>query len=152
MSDLALHRREDGCFDLDFSEADHDLLTTDSLENVVIISIGTYARERNLDKVANLSPVVGGWWGDALDEKGTLGGYLYEAFPGKLTDGTARRIETLVVDALQWMVNDGVAKSVKCGAEIVDDEVVSIQITIERPDGESVAMLYEIKWKATDGI
>ena len=152
MSDLALHRREDGCFDLDFSEADHDLLTTDSLENVVIISIGTYARERNLDKVANLSPVVGGWWGDALDEKGTLGGYLYEAFPGQLTDGTARQIETLVVDALQWMVNDGVAKSVKCGAEIVDNEVMSIQITIERPDGESVAMLYEIKWKATDGI
>lgn len=152
MSDLALHRREDGCFDLDFSEADHDLLTTDSLENVVIISIGTYARERNLNKVANLSPVVGGWWGDALDEKGTLGGYLYEAFPGKLTDGTARQIETLVVDALRWMTNDGVAKSVKCGAEIVGNEVMSIQITIERPDGESVAMLYEIKWKATDGI
>lgn len=152
MSDLALHRREDGCFDLDFSEADHDLLTTDSLENVVIISIGTYARERNLNKVANLSPVVGGWWGDALDEKGTLGGYLYEAFPGKLTDGTARQIETLVVDALRWMANDGVAKSVKCGAEIVGNEVMSIQITIERPDGESVAMLYEIKWKATDGI
>lgn len=152
MSDLALHRREDGCFDLDFSEVDHDLLTTDSLENVVIISIGTYARERNLNKVANLSPVVGGWWGDALDEKGTLGGYLYEAFPGKLNDGTARRIETLVVDALQWMVNDGVAKSVKCGAEIVGNEVMSIQITIERPDGESVAIIYEIKWKATDGI
>ena len=69
-----------------------------------------------------------------------------------MTDGTARRIEKLVVDALQWMVNDGVAKSVKCSAEIVDDEVMSIQITIERPDGESVAMLYEIKWKATDGI
>lgn len=152
MSDLALHRREDGCFDLAFSEADHDLITTDSLENVVIISIGTYARERNLDKVANLSPVVGGWWGDALDEKGTLGGYLYEAFPGKLTDATARQVETLVVEALSWMVKDGVAKSVKCNAEIVDNEVMSIEIKIEKPDSETVAMLYEIKWKATDGI
>lgn len=152
VSDLALHRREDGCFDLAFSEADHDLLTTDGLENVVVISIGTYARERRLSKVANLAPVVGGWWGDALDEKGTLGGYLYEAFPGKLTNDTARRVEGLVVEALAWMVKDGVAKSAKCLAEIVDDETMSVKITIERPDGENEALTYEIKWKATDGI
>ena len=44
------------------------------------------------------------------------------------------------------------AKSVKCSAEIVDKETMSIKITIERPDSENVALLYEIKWKATDGI
>ena len=107
MSDLALYRRSSGDFDLAFDEDKGDLLTSDSLENAVVISIGTYARERNLGKVANLKPNVGGWWGDALSEKGNLGGYLYEAFPGKLTDVTARSVENLVNESLAWMVEDG---------------------------------------------
>ena len=152
MSDLALYRREDGCYDLDFNGAVGDLLTTNTLENAVVISIGTYARERKLGKVANLKPVIGGWWGDALSEKGNLGGYLYEAFPGKLTDVTARSVENLVNESLAWMVEDGVAKSVSCKAEVADEETMNVTITIQRPDGNDDAYAYEIKWMATDGI
>ena len=152
MSDLALYRREDGCYDLDFDGAVGDLLTSDSLENAVVISIGTYARERKLGKVANLKPVIGGWWGDALSEKGNLGGYLYEAFPGKLTEVTARSVENLISEALSWMVEDGVAKSVGCKAEIADEKTMNVTITIQRPDGNDDAYAYEIKWMATDGI
>lgn len=153
MSDLALYRRSDGNFDLTFDEGRGDLLTSDSLENAVVISIGTYARDRYLGKSANLKPLIGGWWGDALDEKGNLGGYLYEAFPEKLTDETARSVETLVVEALSWMVEDGVAKSIGCDAKIVGDETMNLTVTVERPDGDQDGVFaYELKWKATDGI
>lgn len=152
MSDLALYRRSDGNFDLAFDEGGGDLLTSDSLENAVVISIGTYARERYLGKSANLKPLIGGWWGDSLDEKGTLGGYLYEAFPGKLTGVTARSVENLISEALSWMVEDGVAKSVGCKAEVADEEMMNITVTIHRPDGNDDAYAYEIKWMATDGI
>lgn len=152
MSDLALYRRSSGDFDLAFDEDNGDLLTSDSLENAVVISIGTYARERNLGKVANLKPNVGGWWGDALSEKGNLGGYLYEAFPGKLTDVTARSVENLVNESLAWMVEDGVANSVGCKTEIAAEETMNITVTIQRPDGGNDAYAYEIKWMATDGI
>ena len=152
MSDLALYRRSDGNFDLAFDEGGGDLLTSDSLENAVVISIGTYARERYLGKSANLKPLIGGWWGDSLDEKGTLGGYLYEAFPGKLTGVTARSVENLISEALSWMVEDGVAKSVGCKAEVADEETMNITVTIHRPDGNDDAYAYEIKWMATDGI
>lgn len=152
MSDLALFRRSSGDFDLAFDEVKGDLLTSDSLENAVVISIGTYARERNLGKVANLKPNVGGWWGDAISENGNLGGYLYEAFPGKLTEVTARSVENLISEALSWMVEDGVAKSVGCKAEIAAEETMNITVTIERPDGGDNAYAYEIKWMATDGI
>ena len=151
MSDLALYRRNSGDFDLAFDKDEGDLLTSDSLENAVVISIGTYARERKLGKVANLKPNVGGWWGDSLDEKGTLGGYLYEAYPGNLNASTAKFVETLVVEALAWMMEDGIAKSVGCKAEI-SDEVMTAAVTIERPDGRNDAFAYEFKWKATDGI
>ena len=152
MSDLALTRREDGDFDLAFDAGRGDLLTADSLENSVIISIGTYARERNLGNAANLKPNVGGWWGDALDEEGTLGGYLYEAFPGKLTEETAEAVENLCAEALKWMVDDGVAKAVNCEAGIVENAVLSLVVTIERPEGDSEVFLYEFNWSATDGI
>ena len=152
MSDLALFRRSSGDFDLAFDEVKGDLLTSDSLENAVVISIGTYARDRKLGSIANLKPVVGGWWGDALSEKGNLGGYLYEAFPGKLTEVTARSVENLVNESLVWMVEDGVAKSVSCKTEIADEETMNVTVTIERPDGGDNAYAYEIKWMATDGI
>lgn len=152
MSDLALYRRSSGDFDLAFDEDKGDLLTSDSLENAVVISIGTYARERKLGKVANLKPNVGGWWGDALSEKGNLGGYLYEAFPGKLTDVTARSVENLVNESLAWMVEDGVANSVGCKTEIAAEETMNITVTIQRPDGGNDTYAYEIKWMATDGI
>lgn len=152
MSDLAIYRREDGDFDLQFDAGRGDLLVTDSLENAVAISIGTYARERNLGNVANLTPNIGGWFGDALDEEGTLGGYLYEAFPGKLTEETARSVENLAAEALKWMVDDGVAKSVSCVAGIADNMMLDLTVIIERPEGDSEAFLFELNWSATDGI
>lgn len=153
MSDLALYRRSSGDFDLAFDEVKGDLLTSDSLENAVVISIGTYARERKLGKVANLKPNVGGWWGDALDEKGTLGGYLYEAFPGKLIESTARQVEVLCSEALAWMVDDGVAKSVSCVVEIDGEQRMNVNILIEKSDGEKdESFLYELNWSVLDGI
>lgn len=153
MSDLTLYRRSSGDYDIAFDEVNGDLLTSDSLENAVVISIGTYARERKLGKVANLKPNVGGWWGDALDEKGTLGGYLYEAFPGKLTDDTARRVEKLCDEALEWILDDGIAQSIYHSVEIIDNETMSLTIGITRPDGsQDGPYMYELKWKATYGI
>ena len=68
MSDLALYRRPDGNYDLDFDKAVGDLVKTESLANVVILSIGSYARNRRLGNSANLKPSFGGWWGDTFDE------------------------------------------------------------------------------------
>lgn len=156
MSDLALKSMPNGSFDLDFSEESKDLLLTDSLYNAVAISIGTYARDRNLKpNAAVLEPQIGGWWADAIDPLGTLGGYIYEAFPGKLTSETFDKIKELVVEALNWMVEDGIAKSVDCEVtEKIDDEneLVEIEVTIEKPDGTTDDYKYELNWKATNGI
>lgn len=151
MSDLALYRRPDGNYDLDFDKAVGDLLTTDSLENAVIVSIGSYARERKLGREANLKPCVGGWWGDALDESGTLGGYLYEAFPGKMNDDTARSVKKLVEESLEWMVDDGVVKSVSSSAT-VDGGSITVAVVITANSGDDEMFDYSFKWGDTDGI
>lgn len=152
MSDLALKAMPNGSFDLDFDEKSNDLLLTDSLFNAVGISIGTYARDRKAKPgIAVLDPKIGGWWADALDPVGTLGGYLYEAFPGKLTAATAESVKVLVIEALRWMIDDGVAKSVSCEAE-VGEESLDLTVVIEKPDGVSEDYRYELNWIATNGI
>ncbi len=145
-----LKRLEDGTCDLDFESM--DLVTTDGLENAVILSLGTFARERSLDNVpTNLKPVRGGWWGDALDDKGTLGGNLYEVLPSKGTDASLREVEKLAGESLQWLVDDGIAKSVVCTAKFKGSLIV-FGVVIVKPDGDESNFAYEMNWEATRGI
>lgn len=150
MADLALKRCSDGSFDLDFKSS--DLVTTDALENAIAISIGTYARERNLDvNKANLEPCKGGWWGDALDATGTLGGYLYEAFPGKLVESTAADVRRLVEESLKWLVDDGVATKVECETAI-DGDVLTISVKVQKPNGSDESFSYSKNWAAQNAV
>lgn len=152
MSDIALERQSDGSFDLCFNDSTNDLEVSDGLYNAVIISIGTFARSRNLPvNKANLAPSFGGWWADALDGKGTLGGYLYEAFPGKLDEATAEKVKNLAVESLLWMKEDGIANKVECEAKIEGENIV-LYITITKPDGAAETFEYELNWEATNGI
>ena len=153
MSDIALKAKQDGSFDLDFDEKSKDLLLTDSLYNAVAISIGTYARKRDLKlNSAVLDPQIGGWWADALDPLGTLGGYLYEACPGQLTDATISKLKDIVAEALEWMIEDGVAKTVDCEVVAEENDIVAVTVAIEKPDGATDNYKYELNWMATNGI
>lgn len=153
MSDIALVEKQDGSFDLDFDEKSKDLLLTDSLYNAVAISIGSYARNRNLKpNSAVLDPQIGGWWADALDPLGTLGGYLYEAYPGKISQETLVKLKDLVVESLQWMIDDGVAKSTDCEVSVGEKDFVTISVAIKKPDGTTDDYKYELNWMATNGI
>ena len=147
MSDLALKRLSDGCFDLDFDGL--DLLLTNTLENAVIISIGSYAREVT-GETANTEPDIGGWWGDAVEDNLIkLGGYLHKAFHKKLTNATCRDIEGFVNDALKWMVNDGIAKETSCSASISGSKMISMTVIITKPSGSPETFTYEFNWEAT---
>ena len=69
------------------------------------------------------NPTLGGWWGD-LDDK--IWAVIYEAFPGKLNDATARSLKKLVEESLEWMVNDGVVKSISCSALLKEKLLLSM--------------------------
>lgn len=151
VSDLLLKRLENGAFDLDFDDESCDLLTTESLENAVVLSLGTFARERSLDNVkSNLNPSIGGWWADSLSDVG-MGSNVYESIPGKNVDATVKSVEKEAMEALQWMIGDGVAGSVSCSAK-VNGEIVVIAVKIVKPDGGEVNYAYEMNWEATRGI
>lgn len=148
--DLTLKQTSNGSFDLDFDG--DDLKTDNSLRNAVALSIGTYARDRKTpqNKII-VGPVTTGWWGDALDAEGTLGGYLYEAFPGKSSEEVVSEVESLVLEALEWMKKDGIAADVKASAS-ASDGILNISVEIFEPDGKSEDYAFEINWRATDEL
>ena len=71
--------------------------------------------------------------------------------------GTADKLKTLVKEALEWMVEDGIAKTIECDVNIIDDKLFGgktavIEVVINKPDGEYENYNFEINWKATNGI
>lgn len=77
-----------------------------------------------------------GWWGDALasdayDEWGSL---LWTAVVGKNTPETLRKVEDFSEAALNWMIKDKVAKTIKATA-IAQGEALYLSIAI---DGEPI--------------
>jgi len=152
VSDLLLKNLEDGTCDLDFDSVSLDLKTSDSLFNCVTLSLGTFAREKKLEKViSNLNPSIGGWWGDSLNAEYNLGSNVYEAIPGKSVDSSLKDVERLSKDALQWLVDDGIAQSVGCSAKF-EGSVIVIGVVIAKPSGEVAEYSYELNWEATSEV
>jgi len=57
---------------------------------------------------------------------------------GKVDGQTAGTLERMVRESLRWLVADGLAGSVECGAERNGRNRIDYMVTITRPDGPPV--------------
>jgi phage gp46-like protein len=92
-----------------------------SIKEIVRMSIGT-------DK--------GAWWADP--------GFGSELWllkkEGKVDGQTAGKLERMVRESLQWLVDDGVAGAVDCAAERNGKSRIDYQVTVTRPDASPVTV------------
>jgi len=65
---------------------------------------------------------------------------------GKVDGLTAGTVERMAREALQWLVDDGLARSVACRAECNGKNRIDYVVTITRPDG-TLAQVKEV-WNA----
>lgn len=100
-------------------------MTLGKLENwkdireLVLMSVGT-------DK--------GKWW--AYPE---FGSELWQLrLTGKVDGNTAGTVRRMVLDSLQWLIDDGLAKKIECVAERADKNRVNYMVTVTRPDGTDI--------------
>jgi phage gp46-like protein len=90
-----------------------------SIPELVSMSIGT-------DK--------GTWWADPA-----FGSDLWLLKKeGKVDGQTAGKLERIVRESLQWLVDDGLAVTVDCAAERNGKSRIDYQVTVTRPDGSPV--------------
>lgn len=141
MADLSLYHREDGNFDLDFDGV--DLRTGKSLENGVVLSIGSEGRSAGNSFEKTLQS--DGWWGEPTFENDRWGSLLHTILSKKNDANIILLAEQYVKDSLKWLVDDGVFGSVEATAT-KDDSALYIDVAISKGD-VSENYRYEIMWR-----
>lgn len=146
MSDIRLILNEHNVFDLAIEKG--DLAGDEGLETAVLISLFTNARV----ETENLPPFTTnrmGWWGDTTSDVpgDKIGSRLWTLIRSKRTIDVLRKAEDYVREALQWLIDDGVAERVTAEAENADELGVgywTLFVTITRPSGTSTR--YQVLW------
>lgn len=132
MKDIALTQTDLGQFDA--SIEGHDLAADDGLETAVTILLFTNK---------------GQWWADQyLDQP--IGSELHKLETAKVTPDTLTDAERYAIEALQPLIDDGVAKTIDVSAEYTGThgDVLGLAITITRPDGTDANYRFNDLWEA----
>lgn len=122
------------------------------LETAVIISLFTDARATDDElRIAGLTQESNrGWWGDTYpDVEGfALGSKLWLLTRAKKTPETLAKGRDYALDALQWLIDDGAAKTIDAASEWYRNTgILALSIDIRKPDGSR----YHRIWDAIAG-
>lgn len=133
----------------DVSLNGHDLETEDGLSTAVIISLFTDRRAADDDPLPAGAPDLRGWWGDAFPDidGDRIGSRLWLLSREKQTRQVINRAREYVLEALQWLLDDGVAASVVVDAFVVRMGVLGLSVSIDRPGGDRVNYKFEYLWE-----
>jgi phage gp46-like protein len=84
-----------------------------------------------------------GWWGDAYDAY-PIGSRLWLLRRSVLTQNTLNAAQDYAIEALQWLIDDGVVGSVSVAATAVTINRMNLAVTISQ-NGASAT--YDVVWK-----
>lgn len=118
------------------------------LETAVVISLFTDRRAEADDELPG-GDDLRGWWGDALAEVegDRIGSRLWLLSREKQLPQVLARAREYALEALQWLIEDGVASAVDVTAEIVRQGVLGLAVEIRRAGKPPVRYRFEQFWK-----
>ncbi|HZR34767.1 MAG TPA: phage GP46 family protein [Nevskia sp.] len=116
------------------------------LDTAVIISLFTDRTAAPDDVIPDGSSNPRGWWGDT-DPQHPIGSRLWLLDRSVQTQEVLARANDCCAEALQWLIDDGVAASIDVNAFFPAREMLGVEITINRTDGTVVPMKFQWSWK-----
>jgi phage gp46-like protein len=129
----------------DWTVVGGNLQSGSDLETSVLISLFT-------DRIANADDVIPdgttdprGWIGD-LGQSVLIGSRLWLLGRSKLKPSIAPVAKSMAVDALQWLIDDGVVAKIDVITEVVMPNRLNMQIIFYKQDGTKVAMNFTNAW------
>lgn len=154
MSDIALRYANER---FDFAIEDNDLARDDGLETAIHQSLFVNRRAADDDEVPGSPTDRGGSWMDSVPvvEGDRLGSRLWLLDRSKATQRTLDLAVEYSIEALQWMIEDRVAKSVDVSADVLRDRGGNvfgyvIQPVITKPDGSVSTYRFNYTWAAQE--
>ncbi|ARK86036.1 phage GP46 family protein [Burkholderia pseudomallei] len=130
----------------DWSMSGALLTTGNDLETAVLISLFTDRIAEPDDMIPDGSNDPRGWWGDEFSTV-KIGSRLWLLQRAKQTQETLQRAYDYIVEALQWMIDDGVAAKFDVYVEWTAASELGAQIIAYKQDGSTVANAYTWAWQ-----
>ncbi len=145
--DIAITQDSNGQFDI--ALGDYDLTSDQGLRTAVLISLFTDRRAEVDDQLPDGSNDRRGYWGDSYPDidGDKIGSRLWLLSREKQTTDVLIRAREYCQEALQWLIDDGIASTVEVDNEWLRQGVMAIYITITRGDGRlyQEAFNYELR-------
>ncbi len=136
----------------------NDVVTSESLLTAVLVSLFTDARAADDDPLPDPSGTDRrGWWGDATNTakvNDSVGSKLWLLERAKNVGQVLVDAKAYVEEALQWMIDEGICKSV---AVVVESQplgnsgmiILAFQVKLTKPDGTpGETFKFEQEWGA----
>lgn len=144
--DVLIKSDAQGLYDLQIDGA--DFASAYGFETAVPTSYFTDARASSV-QVQEASRRRG-WVGNILyiDQGRELGGLLWLLDQARVTTDTLNFAKVYAQDSLQWMLNDGIARSISISVD--RDGVRSIKILTDIVSVDNTVQRYITLWRATD--
>lgn len=142
--DVLMKRGVDGIYDIEWDE-NGDLLTTNGLESALDISILGEVRANEAEII--IPQRRRGWWGSAVlgYEQGSK---LWLLSQDRKTEENRVLSEEYAKKALQWMLDDKIAREIIVNSEFTFDGLL-IKIKLIAQDNTVISRYYEM-WKYTN--
>ncbi|KKM77206.1 hypothetical protein LCGC14_1372390 [marine sediment metagenome] len=141
--------------DFNFLEENQDLESDNGLETAVIISLFTDRRAKVDDILPDPNnPDRRGWWGDLVSPEvkdDQIGSRLWLLNREKTLESVLERAKQYAEEALQWLIEDGVAVKIDVETErqgIPGQDRLALGVMIHKKDGKNVALNFEAQWIA----
>lgn len=121
-----------------------DLQTDDTLQTAALISIFTDRRAGPDDVIPDGTNDARGWWGD--DPEHPIGSRLWLLNRAKRTNETLQRAKDYIIEALQWIIDDGAAARIDVEVEWATPTGLLGRFLIWDKDGRTVATQFNYTW------
>lgn len=130
----------------DWSLAGSQLQSGNDLQTAVLISLFTDRVAKPDDVIPDGSSDPRGWWGDGADAQYPIGSRLWLISRAKQTPEVLGLARDIITEALQWLLDDGVAARVDVAAEFTRPGMLGIGVQIYKQDGSREALNFSYVW------
>lgn len=145
----------------DIKLEDEDLVREEGLETSVIMSLFTDRRAQD-DDILDDPDDKRGWWGDRLENEGDdiedyhqIGSRLWVIERASTTNANLQKAKIFIEEALEWMIEDGVASTIEVEVERQgrpENAILAFKVIITKSDGIIEEYTYDDVWNSQFGL